>query len=362
MNMKRQLTSILSTAVVAALAWSCNQSDPEPKGDYVNGVFVLNEGNFTQNNGGISFFTRENNTAEADIFAKVNGSAPGGGIQGYAVAGENGVLLVDNSASGLDKVEIVNANTFQRVATIGAPDIENPREVVTVGNNKAYVSCWGTNADYKYTTGYIAVIDLDSKKVIKKINIANGPENLVYSNSKLFVGTVSYGGGSVVNVINTSNDEAAGTINAGDAPTPIGLDANGKLWVSAGLKVMRIDPANNAIETTLPLGTDATKSAGNFAMSSDRRNVIFSLSYYDANYAVHGETYKFSITDTQVNVATPFIKRVFSSLAVDPSQGLIYAGVTPSYAQSGYAVRYRVDGSVVDSIKVGIAPTGFSFR
>jgi YVTN family beta-propeller protein len=358
MNMKRHFSNILTATVLSALAWSCNQSDPEPEGDYVNGVFVINEGNFSQNNGAVSFFTREQNTAEENIFTKVNPGPQGGGIQGYAIGNDRGVLLVDNSAAGQDKIEIVDANTFQRLATINAPEIDNPREVV-VNGNKAYVSCWGANSDYKYTTGYVAVIDLGTNKVTKKINIADGPENLVYNNGKLFVGTVSYASGNVLTVINTSSDDVAGTITTGAPATPIGIDANGKLWTAAGIKAMRIDPSSNAIEATLPIGTDATKGTSNFAFSSDRRTVFFNLT---SDFGAKGEVYKFAITDTQVNVTTPLIKRVFTGLAVDPSQGLIYAGVTPSYAQSGYAVRYRADGSVVDSVKVGVAPTGFVFR
>ena len=360
--MKKQLSRLSVAAFFSILVWSCDQSEPTPKGDYVRGVFVMNEGNFSQNNGAISFFQREQTTAEVDIFSKVNGTSLTGGVQGYASVGEQGLILVDNAAAGLDKIEFVNANTFVREASIGAPDIENPREVVIAGNNKAYVSCWGANSDYSYSTGYIAVVDLVTKKVTKKINISSGPENLVYNNGKLFVGTISYGGGNALTVINTATDAIDKPIATDGAATPIGIDANGKLWVGAGIKAYRIDPTSLATETTLSLGTDASKSAGNFAFTSDLRTILFTLSYSDANYVTHGQTYKFAITDTQVNVTTPLIKRTFTGLAVDPSQGLIYAGVTPSYAQAGYAVRYRTDGSLVDSIKVSVAPTGFFFR
>ncbi|MCE6990589.1 YncE family protein [Dyadobacter sp. CY323] len=360
--MKKQLTRVAALVAFSLVFWSCNQSDPAPKGDYVKGVFVLNEGNFFQNNGAISFFTREETTSQDDIFSRVNGKVLGGGVQGYAVAGEKGLILVDNSAAGLDKVEIINSNTFQDLTSIGAPDIENPREIVIGNNNKAYVSCWGANADYKYTTGYIAVIDLGSHKVTKKIAITGGPENLVYNNGKLFVGTNSDGGGKTLTVINTTSDDVVKTITVPGSATPIGIDANGKLWAGAGTNALKINVDSYAIESTLPIGSDSKKSARNFALSADLKSIFFVLSYFDANYVSHGETYKFGVTDTQINVATPLIKRVFSGLSVDPSQGLIYAGVTPSYAQAGYAVRYRGDGSLVDSIKVGVAPTGFFFK
>jgi hypothetical protein len=53
---------------------------------------------------------------------------------------------------------------------------------------------------------------------------------------------------------------------------------------------------------------------------------------------------------------------LFSGLGVDPLQGLIYGGVTPTFKQSGYVVRYRPDGSVVDSIRVDISPSEFMFK
>jgi len=363
MTMKKQLIRILTVAAISALAWSCNQSDPAPKGTYVQGVFVINEGNFFQNNGGISFFPREKSTADADVFSLVTGSAFKGGAQGYATIGDYGVILVDNSAPGLDKLEIVNANLFTSEGSIGGPDIENPREVVGVGSSKAYVSNWGTlNSDYLYPTGYVAVVDLVTKKVIKKIDVDKGPENMVLYKDKIFVGDYLYSGGKNLTVISTASDAVTKSISFNTAPNPIGVDVNNKLWVQAGLELLRINPDTYEIEATLPIGTDRSKSAGNFALSSDLKTIYFVLSSYAANNDVHGATYKFTVTDTQVNVTTPFINRVFNGLAVDPAQGLIYAAVSPSPLQSGYAVRYRTDATVIDSVKVGIYPTGFFFR
>jgi len=359
--MKKQLFRILTITSISGILWSCNQSDPVPKGSYVQGVFVINEGNFSQNNGAISYFARENNTAEADLFSLVNNSTLKGGVQGYGISGEHGLILVDNSAAGQDKIEIVDANTFKSQASV--TDIENPREVVSVSDNKAYVTCWNAfNSDGSYPIGYVAVIDLATNKITKKISTDKGPENLVLYKDKVFVGDNAYSGGKKLTVISTTSDELVSSVSFASAPNPIGVDVNGKLWVQAGLELFRLNPDNYTIETSLKIGTDVSKSAGNFAMSPDRSNIYFVLSYSDANYVSHGATYKFSVNETAVNVTTPFVNRVFTGLSVDPTQGLIYAAVTPSYTQSGYAIRYRADGSLVDSIKVGVAPTGFFFK
>lgn len=358
--MKKKLACSLAVAFSAALLWSCNQSDPAPKGDYIRGVFVSNEGNFNQNNGAVSFFPRERTTADLDIFAAANGTDLKGGVQDYTASEKQGIILVDNSVAGQDRVQFVERYTFKNEGTIGAPDIENPREVVIVGR-KAFVSCWGTDVS-KYSTGYIAVIDLTTKKVTKKINVANGPENLVYNNGKLYIGTTQWGGGSSLAIINTASDEATSPIATPGIANPVGIDANGKLWVSAGDKVLRINTESNATEATLTIATGGNKTAGNFALSNDLKSIFFVLSWFDDAFIEHGATYKFGISDTQIAMATPLIPRHFSGLAVDPSQGLLYAAVSPSYTQAGYAVRYRTDGSLVDSIKVGVIPSGFFFQ
>jgi hypothetical protein len=360
--MKKQSYRILVAAALSMVGWSCNQRDPAVKGDYVQGVFVMSEGNFFDNNGGVSYFKRESTTAVADVFNLVNNVPLQGGARGYAVAGESGVILVDNSKAGLDRVQIVNANTFETVASLGIPDIENPRKVVAAGNTKAYVSCWGPTGAYPNfftNAGYVAVIDLVANKVIKKIPTNKGAEGMVLAGGKLFVGTIDYSGSNVLSVISTTTDEVVKSVNFTASPSPVGMDANGKLWVNAGSDLIRLDPDTYQTESTIKIGTNAGATVGNFAWSNDKKTFYFGLS---TDFGASGATYKFSIADTQINLSTPFLRRYFSALAVDPSQGLIYGAVNPSYTQSGYAVRYRADASVVDSVKIGVAPIGFTFR
>jgi DNA-binding beta-propeller fold protein YncE len=209
----------------------------------VKGVFVINEGNFLQNNGSMSFFTREQNTADNDIFLTTNGSDLKGGVAGFATQGDISIVLVDNSAAGLDKVEIVNSNTFEKIATVGAPDIENPRDVVIVSATKAFVSCWGTTGTYPnffINPGYIAVIDLTTNKVTAKIPAPKGVENMTFSNGKLFAGTIDYSGSNTLTVVNTTTNEVLKEVGFNVSPNPFGADANGKIWINAGLQVIRI--------------------------------------------------------------------------------------------------------------------------
>ncbi|WP_025762777.1 YncE family protein [Dyadobacter tibetensis] len=363
--MKKQILSIGALGTLLLGTWSCNQSEPKPKGDYAQGVFVINEGNFSSNNGSLSFFRREDATADADVFKTVNNVSLKGGIQGYAIAGEVGLILVDNSAASMDKIEIVDANTLESIATIGSPEIENPREVVAINGNKAYVSCWGATGNYPnffISEGYVAVIDLTTNQVTKRIAVPKGVEEMVYINGMIYLGTVNYSGVNTLTMINTATNAIVKQVEMETSPRVVGMDDSGMLWVQAGLKFIQLDATSLQVLKTVAVSTDGSKSIGHPVMSKDKKSIYFTLSYYDANGVSLGQTYQYPVAATQVDLSKPLINRAFTGLGIDPQQGLIYGGITPSYAQGGYAIRYRADGSLVDSVKVGIAPSGFVFK
>jgi YVTN family beta-propeller protein len=362
--MKSQFFKVISAVLVVGMLGSCREKVPDPE-MYELGVIVRNAGNYFDNNGSISFLKRESATAEIDLFMKENGRSLIGNVQGYTEVGGHSLILLDNSSPGLDKVEIVNMGTFKSEATLAAPDIENPRDVIGINASKAYVTCWDATGDFSNfykNPGYVAVIDLDNFKVVKKIPLPKGAEHMVKVGNEVYVGAL--GGTENLTVIDASTDAVKRSIKLGVYPDPIAIDANGKLWVKGNGVVYRVNPKMDAVEASLRVGTNPLKSPSHYAITPDRQGFYFVYSFYDPtdNYKQKGETYYFNINDTMIAADKPVINRVFTGLGVDPLQGLIYAGVTPSYKQSGYVLRYRTDGSVVDSIRVDVAPSDFIFK
>ncbi|TDB68859.1 DUF5074 domain-containing protein [Arundinibacter roseus] len=362
--MKQQFLKVVAGVCVVVGMNACREKTPDPE-VYEQGVMVLNAGNFLDNNGSISFFRREQSEAQNDLFFQENGRSLTGNVQSMAEVGAYSLILVDNSTAGQDKVEIVNVGTFKSEATLSAPDIENPRYVVRINDTKAYVSCWdatGDFSDFFKNQGYIAVVDLTTQTVTKKIPVPKGAERMVKIGNEVYLGAV--GGTENLTVLDAATDQVKRIIKIGASPDPIDVDANGKLWIQSNYNVVRINPLTDAIEANVRVGNHALKTPSNFAITPDRRSFYFLYSFYDpaANYAQKGEIYRFGIDDTTIRTDTPFLRRVVSGLGVDPAQGLIYGGVTPSFKQAGYVVRYRTDASVVDSIKVDISPSGFVFK
>jgi hypothetical protein len=331
-----------------------------------SGVLVLNEGNFSQNNGTISYLSRTGTTAKYDIFSQVNTRSLKGGVSGYTEVDGKGLILVDNSIPGLDQVEIVDASTFKSIATLKAPDIENPRQVIRVSANKAYVTCWDVSGDFNAGTfykepGYIAVVDLGSNTVIKKIPGIRANEWIQVIGTEAFVGS-RYNGDKLLAVIDLNKDEVTQRITVGANPQPFAVDANGRLWIVSGQEMIRMNPQTKAIEARITVGADPAKTPSSATISPDKRTIYFVRSYYDANYNQKGETYSFGISDAAISTTKPLVNRFFSSLNVDPQTGNLYATSVPSLGQSGYVIRYQPTGVLVDSVKAEISPMGIFFK
>lgn len=352
--MKNQFTAGALLSVVALSLWNCKTTDPEPS-PFESGVYIVNQGNFSQNNGTLSFLAANSSAVQTNIFVTANPSIPTAGLlNDYTEVNGKGLLVLDNSAAGKDKVEIVEAGTLKSRATLQTPDIENPRRAIYAAPNKAYVSCWDVSGSFSAGTfykdpGYVAVIDMNSGKVTKKIAAVKGAEGMVLVNKEVFLGSAGYSGGKALAIINVETDEVVQKMDMGAEAEPIAVDANGKLWVLVGQEMICVNPAGRSIEKRVKLV--ATPSS--VAISRDKKN------FY---YASSTRTYRFNITDATAPT-TAVQNRGFSAIGIDPATGTFYGSQAPAnYVQAGYVLRYRENDALIDSVKAEIAPTRFFFR
>ncbi|AUD03178.1 YncE family protein [Spirosoma pollinicola] len=349
--MKYQSTKRIALGLLALSVWNCKTTDPDPI-PYESGVFILNAGNFSDNNGTISFLSRTGNTVATNILQAANPSLlPSGGVQGYTEVNGKGLILVDNTAASQDKVEIVESGTFKSRATLKSPDIENPRQVISAGPNKAYISCWdvsGSGGAFYKDPGYIAVVDLNTSTVVKKIPAVKGVEKMVIAGTEAFVGSNTYSGDKTLLIIDLNTDTEKQRIAFGSTPEPLALDATGKLWIQTGNDLVQLDPQTRLIAKRLTFAS----APGSVTFSTDKRSFIYTL---------NGKTYRLPV-DANSALGSQILARSFSSLGIDPQTKRIYGSVIPSYKQAGYVLRYEESGALIDSVKAEIAPSGFYFR
>ncbi len=200
--MKMNLRKVGMLAMAITVMASCKKDQVIDNGgvvvpgEYENGYFVTNEGNFGTGNGSISFVTDEG-TVENAVFESVNSFVLGDVVQSMNIIGANAYVLVNGSA----KIEVATIADMKSVATI---DVVSPRFIAKVSDTKAYVTDWGING--------VQVIDLATNTVTSTISCGTGPEGIAVSNGFAYVCNVgAWGLDNTVSVIDIATHAVVST-------------------------------------------------------------------------------------------------------------------------------------------------------
>lgn len=359
--MKKQFLFITAAILFSVffLITSCKKDKDDsgsilPPQGYIGQMLVINEGAFGSSNGSIDFINPSTGARTDDVFNRVNNRPLGDVVQSAVKKGNLIYITVNNS----QKVEVVHAASCKWYKTITG--FISPRFFLPVSNTKAYVSDWGDNS--------IKIISLSSFTITGSIPVnQNGPEQLIEAEGKIFV--VNSGGFSddnTVSVIDPATDQLIQTITVGVNPNSIVKDANGKLWILCGGDVgpdwsggtaddiagslIRMNPSDYSIELNITLGQFEHPVKLSIRNGSE-------LYFLNGINGYEGSPVIMSITDNVV--PAPVVNKNFYGIGFNPSNGDIYGGFSPFFGQSGYVFRYTHAGTLIDSIKAGIGPSGF---
>lgn len=211
---------------------SCTSDDdvneiPEERGDYANGIFVLNEGNFNSGNSTVSFVDENLEEITHSIFSLENsGAALGDTGQSMGFYEDYAFIVVNVS----NKIEVVDRNTFERIATIET-GLENPR-YIAFSNGHAYVTNWGDGENPD--DDYVAVIDAVGFEVVENISVVDGPERIISGDEMIYV---AHAGRTTQNnrisVIDAGTNSVTEMLTVGDVPNDLEIE-DGHLWVTSG--------------------------------------------------------------------------------------------------------------------------------
>jgi YVTN family beta-propeller protein len=342
-------------AAVSALAFtfsSCDDDEKKPKGEFQAGIFVVNEGNFQDADGSVSFINPSSGEVTQDLFGTVNGGrALGDVVQFMTVEGDFAYIVVNNS----NKMEVVDANTF--VASYTIEDLKLPRYFTTF-NGKGYVTEWVSFSD----PGRVSVVDLQSHTVTGTIVTDYGSEDIVAANGKLFV---SNNFTNTVSVIDPVSTAVVKTIEVGNSPAEFVIDGQNKIWVACGGgydqnfnplndgKLVQIDPASSTVMKTIPLGI-------NFSGKLAINNTGNQLFYYKGK-----SVYRLGTADTappSSALITESDAVSFYGIGIDPKTDVLYLADAKAFSGNGTAFTYNTSGTAIGSHAVGRGPNGFVFN
>ena len=351
--MKKNLRKIGMFALAITVLASCkkdNIDDIYVAGNYEDGYFVTNEGNFGTGNGSISFVSHDG-VVENDVFASINSFALGDVVQSMNIINDNAYILVNGSS----KIEVASVDSMYSVATI---DAVSPRYIAKVNDNKAYVTDWGING--------VQVIDLLTNTISSTIACGTGPEGITVANGFAYVCNLGgFGLDNTVSVIDIETDIVVSTLEVGDRPNSAVVDANGAVWVLTG-GFTEYDADWNVVSET---AGNLVKIVGNtieatyaFAVGNHPQDLVIddagtTLYYSDGSWSK--AVYAFDVNDTALPT-TALINKSFYGLGVHG--GYVYGTDAVDFTQSGWSYKYTTEGTIIDSVQVGIIPGGYCFN
>lgn len=309
----------------------------------LQGAFVLNEGQFTQANGSLSFYSPEADSVQNNIFENVNGRALGDIVNDMLIVDSIAFIVVNNS----NTIEVMSLNTWKSKGTIPAGDYTAPYNIALAAPGKIYVSNLYANS--------VSVISVENLAIEKTIAVGANPEGIAVAGDYAFVANSGFGYANTVTVIDTKSDEVKATIRVGDNPQTAVVDADGRVQVlcsgsygdyynpnddtPGGLYV--IDPTTLSVTDSMIIGGHP----GRLVMDDN------GYAYYK-----NGAIVQYNQKSLQVTDSTFIDGGFFYNFAYDEVSEQFFVTDAKDFTQNGEVIIFDKDGKEVKRYVAGIIP------
>ncbi len=349
-TLKLATTFLLTVLILNSCS---NNDDPKlPLGDYENGYFIVNEGPF-QNGSGTITFVGDDGAVSQNIYKTVNNEDLGNIVNSMTLGNNNAYIVVNNS----NKIIVTNKYSMKKIATIEGDDINNPRQFVIQGDT-GYVTNWGD--PFNPSDDFIALIDLSTNTVFNTISVGEGPEDMIISNSKIYVNLQGgFDFNNKVVVIDTNTNTVETTITVGDVPNSLIDDGFGNIWVLCeGIPVWT---GNETAGSLYKINT------GNFNISNfnfDLTGHPTLLNYESGNLYFNLNGKIFGMNTDSNEIPTESINGLdgfYYSMQVSNNE--LFAADAKDFSSEGTLKVFNIgSGALIETITTGIIPGDIVFQ
>lgn len=356
----KKLFNYIVFAITILLLHNCTSHDRDtpittlPEGDYVNGMFVLNEGGFTYSNASLSFIDASGEVYN-QVFNGVNGFGLGDVAQSMAFHNDIAFIVINNS----NTIEVVNRYTLEHIETI-SNQILNPR-YMTFSDGHGFVTNWGDPSNSE--DDYVAVIDLENYEVTETISVVEGPEKIIENQGLLYVAHKGgWGYGNSISVINASTHQVSTTITVADVPDGLVVTNNSLYVLCAGKAAWTGD---ETLAGMYKINLQNLQVAESFQFASGIHPEFLEIQNNDLYYTQLGAIYKMTTNDF-VQPTEPIFStqdqnvQVLYGFAIHENN--IYVADARNYLSNGKVYVYDLQGTVQENYQVQLIPNSFYFN
>jgi hypothetical protein len=333
---------------------SCRKEDGIPVPLVLsNGILVLNEGLYQQNNSTLSWINLDNEEVISDFFLQKNNRQLGDTGNDLEIYGAK-IYLVVNGSNTLEILEKSTGKSLKQINIMNGSIPKSPRSIAFYGS-KAFITCYD---------GFVDILDTATLTITGRIPVGANPEDLTVSNGKLYVsnsGGLNYPNiDSTVSVINLSNLQSLGKITVGKNPGKIITDSEGDVYVitrgnygSIPARMVRINSISDTKEETFSFD----------ALGIEKMNDYFLITYYD--YNSQQSAIRLFDPSTELLLEDPFFHadevQTLYGIKYDPYRNKIYCLDAQGFTNSGYLRRYSASGVFEASFHLGLNPNNVIF-
>lgn len=352
LNNLKFLRWLLSVAVVSALGFlpSCSDDDfgevnddQSPAYHPGKGLFVVNEGNFTNGNGSLSFINFEENIIYNDVFFNQNGK-PLGDVPQSMIRFADELLVVVNNSGYIERLGLSDMKSKGRIS-----GFTSPRFILPINNNTAYVS--------DLHEPFLWIVDLNTNSITGKVLLDCPGEQMLISNNLVFTNnwtSLNNFDNTTVSVIDPKTHEMIGQIEVTKEPNSIVLDQNDDLWVlSSGGYLNEEVPALQKINTQ----TREVEKILEFPEQISNPSALCINAAGDELFFLNQGVFSCPVNASAIPVEAlvPQEDGLFYQLYVS-GQDHIFVSDALDYQQKGYVYLYGLDGEKTAAYLVGIIP------
>jgi DNA-binding beta-propeller fold protein YncE len=348
-------------ALIGLIGYSCKKNDNNPgvqEAAFKHGVFVVNEGNYSDADGEVSFIDYSTGAVGHKIFESVNGRPFAGLLQSFTLSNGKG-YLVDQ----LGRIEAVNSISFKSEGSI-TENLSIPR-YMTIDGTTAFVSDWGPyDAQYKNNESKIVIIDLNTLTITNKFSTASRPEGVYLVSTHLFVANSAT---NKISVYNSGSHSLEKEIEVTVGPSAFVMDKYGNLWTSCtgndsiNSALVNIDVATMQVKTkvSIPLGIHLN---GRIAIDSAKSNLYIMSEAWSSDFSYTSNVvFRQPVDDQSFKFRSILSGKNLYGLGVDPSGNYLFIANAEGFQANGLVFIYNENGALLDSVAVDRGPRDFVY-